>query len=309
MMRVLVTTSTFGKAIAEPLELLQEKCDVILNPYSRKLTEEEFIELTEEVDGVIAGVEPITRKALSQRANLKVISRCGVGMDNVDAKACEDYSVKLYNTPKAPVDSVAELTLTVMLDALKNVSVMNASLKSGNWNKMTGAMLKGKNVGIIGMGRIGSRVAELVSAFGATVAYCDIVDKNNSYQYMNKDDLFSWSDIISVHTSMCPEGEYIIGRDELKSMRNSAVLINTSRGKFVDEEALYNALKKGEIQCAALDVFAEEPYNGKLRELGNIILTPHISSSAKEGRALMEMEAVYNLFDGLGIEYDKSNHF
>ena len=300
--RVIITTSSYGKADDKPLVLLGEKCEVQLNPYGRKLTTEEFVELTDGMDGVIAGVESITREALEKRPGLKVISRCGVGMDSVDLEACKELGVKVFNTPNAPVDSVAELTVTVMLDLLKNVSRMNASMKSGQWNKMSGMMLKGKKVGIIGMGRIGSRVAELVSVFGVEIAYSDIEDKHNGYDYLSKEELLAWADIVTVHTSACEEGSYVIGAADLDRMKASAFLVNTSRGRFIDENALYDALKSGHLQGAALDVFSEEPYTGKLTELDNVILTPHISSSAKEARAVMEMEAAKNLLEGLEID-------
>jgi D-3-phosphoglycerate dehydrogenase len=302
-MRVLTTTSSFGKADSAPLDTLRSKCEVILNPYGRKLTTQEFIDLTDGVDGVIAGVEQITRDALAARKNIKVISRCGVGMDNVDQDACREFGIKLFNTPEAPVASVAELTVTITLDLLKNVSNMNTSLKAGNWNKMSGLMLNGKKIGIIGFGRIGKRVAELVKPFGVDVAYTDIEDKHSEYVFMSKSELIKWADIISIHSSFCEEGQFIIGGDELKQM-DGAYLINTSRGRFVDEEALYEALKSGTLAGAALDVFQAEPYKGKLIELDNVILTPHIASSAKEGRAVMEMEAVQNLFKGLGLNND-----
>ncbi len=300
-MNVLVTTSTFGKANSAPLDRLKEKCEVLLNPFGRKLSTKEFIELSESVDGVIAGVEVISREALSIRRNIKVISRCGVGMDNLDIDACREFGIKVFNTPNAPVDSVAELTIAVILDLLKNVSNMNASLKAGNWNKMTGFMLKEKNVGIIGLGRIGNRVAGLLRAFGVNLAYTDIEDKENEYTYLSVEELLKWADIVTIHTSTCDEGVYVIGQREMKTMKAGAFLINTSRGRFVDEDALFNELKNGHLGGAALDVYSEEPYKGKLTELENVILTPHIASSAKEGRVIMEMEAVRNLFDGLGI--------
>lgn len=303
-MKVLITTSSFGKADSAPLDKCMEKCEVILNPYGRKLTTDEFVELTADADAVIAGVESITREALEKRPNIKVISRCGVGMDNVDKEACEELGVKLYNTPNAPVDSVAELTVTIMLDMLKNVSNMNCDLKAGEWNKMTGFMLKGKRVGIVGMGRIGRRVAELLGAFGAEISYTDVRDMRNGYLYMEKADLLEWADIVTIHASGCGEGSYIIGAEDIQKMKTTAFLVNTSRGRFVNEDALYEALKAKRIQGAALDVFGEEPYQGRLRELDNIVLTPHISSSAKESRAVMEMESVQNLFEGLGIAYD-----
>lgn len=303
-MKVLISTSSFGKADSKPLEVCKEKCEVIVNLYGRKLTTEEFIELTAEADAVIAGVENITREALVKRPNIKVISRCGVGMDNVDQEACKELGIKLYNTPNAPVASVAELTVTVMLDLLKNVSNMNRDLKAGNWNKMTGYMLKGKRIGIIGMGRIGRRVAELLHVFGVETAYTDIQDMKNGYTYMEKQALLLWADIITIHASNCKEGTFLLGAEDIQTMKETSFLVNTSRGRFVDEDALYNALKTKRIQGAALDVYIEEPYQGRLCELDNVLLTPHISSSAKEGRAVMEMEAVQNLFEGLGINHD-----
>lgn len=301
-MKTLITTSSFGKSVSAPLDLCKTKCEVILNPYGRKLTTEEFIELSADADGIIAGVENITREALVQRPNIKVISRCGVGMDSVDLDACKELGVKVYNTPNAPVDSVAELTVTVMLDLLKNVSNMNAQLKAGQWNKMSGCMLQNKKIGIIGMGRIGQRVASLLKSFDVQIAYTDIEQKELQYPYMSKESLLEWADVISIHSSACEEGTYIIGEEELSCMKKEAYLVNTSRGKFIDEEALCRALKEHRIQGAALDVFTEEPYLGELCKLDNVILTPHISSSAKEGRAVMEMEAVHNLFKGLGLE-------
>lgn len=308
MKKVLISTSSFGKADKRSLELCNENCEVVLNPYGRKLTTEEFIDLTEDVDAVIAGVENITKDALIKRPNIKVISRCGVGLDSVDQNACKELGVKLFNTPNAPVGSVAEMTITLILNILKNISNMNGALKQGQWNKMSGYMLEGKNVGIIGMGRIGKRVAELLQPFHVSIAYCDIEDKKNDYTYMSKEELLKWADIVTIHTSNCPENEHIIGHEEFNLMKKNAYLVNTSRGRFVDEDALFNALKESKIAGAALDVFQTEPYSGKLKDLDNVILTPHVSSSAKEGRAVMELEAVFNLLDGLGITYDQNNY-
>lgn len=302
-MKALITTSSFGKADSAPLDFLKRHCEVQLNPYGRKLTTEEFIDLSTGMDGVIAGVERITAEALQMRPNIKVISRCGVGMDSLDTEACNRLGIKYFNTPNAPVHSVAELTVSVILNLLKNISVMDAKLKQGNWSKETGYMLEGKRVGIIGFGRIGQRVAQILTAFDTEIAYSDIQKISDQYSYMQKVELLAWADIVTIHASAC-DGEYLIGQQELQRMKNSAFLVNTSRGKFVDEEALYDALQSKKIAGAALDVFSEEPYQGKLCGLENVILTPHIASSAKEGRAVMEMEAAKNLLKGLGIQYD-----
>lgn len=298
-MKILVTTSSFGKADRTPLDALEAKCEVKLNPYGRKLTTEEFIDLSADADGVIAGVESITREALEKRPNIRVISRCGVGMDSVDIEACKELGVKVFNTPNAPVRSVAELTVTLLLTLLKNVPNMDRSIKSGGWDKLTGLMLEGKKVGVIGMGRIGRRVAELLSAFGTEIAYSDVVKLDVDYPYMEKDALLEWADIVTLHTS-ASDG-YVIGERELARMKRGAYLVNTSRGKFIDEDALCRALSEKRLAGAALDVYREEPYRGPLTALDNVVLTPHVASSAKEGRVKMELEAVQNLFEGLGI--------
>ncbi|MBE6094929.1 MAG: hydroxyacid dehydrogenase [Schwartzia succinivorans] len=302
-MKILVTTSSFGKADSMPLDFLNRFADVTLNPYGRKLTTEEFIDLSEGMDGVIAGVEHITAEALQMRPKLKVISRCGVGMDSLDTEACDRLGIKYFNTPNAPVHSVAELTITVLLNLLKKITVMDTKLKHGDWSKETGYMLEGKKVGIIGFGRIGQRVARLLSAFDAEIAYSDVRKVSDEYLFMQKEELLQWADVITIHASSC-DGEYLIGQQELQRMKPTAFLVNTSRGKFIDEEALYTALQEKKLAGAALDVFSEEPYKGNLCELEQVILTPHIASSAKEGRAVMEMEAAKNVLKGLGIQYD-----
>lgn len=300
-MKVLITTSSFGKDISAPLDKCAAKCEIIMNPHGRKVTREEFLYLSEDVDGIIAGTETIDRELLMMRPTIKVISRCGVGMDNIDLDACKELGVLVYNTPDAPVDSVAELTLTLVLELLKNVSGMTASLKEKKWNRLSSSMLKGKNVGIVGMGRIGKRVAELIGAFGVNLAYYDIEKKNVKIEYKTLEELLTWADIVSIHSSVAQNGVALIGSPELKMMKKEAYLVNTARGRLVDEDALYDCLISGCLVGAALDVFPEEPYKGKLCELDNIILTPHIASSAKEARAVMEMEAVNHLLTGLGV--------
>lgn len=297
--KIVITTSSFGKADKEPLEIAQEHFDVLLNPYGRKLTTDEFIELTENVDGVIAGVEPITREALEQRPNIKVISRCGVGMDSVDQQACKDMGIQLYNTPQAPVDSVAELTVTFILLLLKKVASMNNDMHNKNWNKQVNYLIKNKNIGIIGFGRIGQRVAALLEPFGVNLAYTDICPQNEKYDYMTKSELLEWADLITLHCSDCEEGTYVLSDAEIDQMRAGSYIVNTSRGRFIDESALKVALDKGKLAGAALDVYDTEPYEGILAECENVVLTPHIASSAKEGRKVMEMEAVQNIIKAL----------
>jgi D-3-phosphoglycerate dehydrogenase len=277
--------------------------EVSLNPHKRKLTEVEVEELLRDIDGLIAGVEPLTEKVMKSASRLKVISRCGVGMDSVDLEAAEKLGIKVFNTPDAVTPAVAELTIGLMLSCLRHIPQSHDIIKNGHWSKQMGYLLKGKRVGIIGFGRIGAEVGRLVSAFGADVLYHDPADVScpAGAECVDKDTLIQSADIISLHAScgkrQCP----LIGSDEIKKMKNSAMLINTSRGELVDEQALYYALSKGEVLAAGIDVFQNEPYTGPLRELDNVVLTCHIGSYAKEARARMELEAAENLLRGLGL--------
>ena len=301
-MKVAITTSSFGKYDTSPLDRLRrEHIQYILNPYGRKLSKAEVVDLAKGVDGIIAGTETLDDWVLNNLHGLKVVSRCGVGMDNVDLNTAEKRGVKVFNTPYGPTLAVAELTVGLILDLLRKITQMDKELKHGTWKKRMGNLLFGKKVGIIGFGRIGKRVGELLTAFETELAYCDLEPKTCAYNCDKREfhEIISWADILTLHlsssVSCCP----VIGLRELHSMQKGGWLINVSRGGVVDEEALFRVLTEGQLAGAALDVFDQEPYTGPLRELDNIILTPHIGSYAREARVTMELQAVENLIDGL----------
>ncbi|OGX34847.1 MAG: hydroxyacid dehydrogenase [Omnitrophica WOR_2 bacterium RIFCSPLOWO2_02_FULL_50_19] len=301
-MKVFISTSSFGQGDNSALLMLKEAgLDVHLNPHGRKLSEDEMVDFLSGIDFLIAGTEPITKKVITSAKNLKIISRCGVGLDNVDLKAAAEAGIEVYNTPYGPTVSVAELTVGLILGLLRSVSLMDRQIRSGKWNKLTGNLLCGKKVGIVGFGRIGQKVARILKGFGAEIAYFDIEAKKDSLGFALKplDELLGWSDIVSLHCSVDQKRMPLLGYEELKMMKKGSWLINVSRGGAVDEEALYLALKDGHLRGAALDVFSEEPYKGPLKELDNVVLTPHIGSYALESRVGMEIEAVENLLKGL----------
>jgi D-3-phosphoglycerate dehydrogenase len=272
-----------------------------MNPFKRKLCLEEALQFyAKDIDGVIAGTEDISDKMLEQAKNLKVISRCGAGIDNVDLDAVKRKNIQLYNTPDGPTLAVAELTVSLMLNLLRKVSNMDAALKAGRWDKLMGNLLYNKKVGIIGFGRIGQKVAEILSIFKTELAYYDIVSKLSPINCRPKriEEILSWADIITLHLSPPEDGKPFLKNQELRLMKKGSWLINTSRGGVVDELALYECLKDGHIAGAALDVFEQEPYSGRITKLDNVILTPHIGSYAKEARIGMEIEAVENLIKG-----------
>lgn len=301
-MKVLISTSSFAKFNQQPLEILKQAGLIVqLNPYSRKLSEIEIKKLLPDFELLIAGTEPLTKDVLRSAKNLKIISRCGVGLDNIDLEEAKCLGIKVFNTPSGPTQAVAELTIGLMLGLLRKITLADSQLKNGIWQKPMGNLLQNKKVGIIGFGRIGQRVAKLLEAFGTEIVYYDInqIKSEINYPSMRLEELLAWSDIITIHCSCDKGSESIIGEAELKLMKPGAWLVNTSRGGVVDEEALFCALKEGRLSGAALDVFEEEPYGGKLKQLENVILTPHLGSYAREARVSMEIEAAQNLLKGL----------
>ncbi len=299
-MNIVISTSTFGQYSKAPLQLLSDAgFAYTLNPYGRKLTEKETEELIQDCVGLIAGTEPITRHVIASASELKVISRCGVGMDNVDINAAEDRGVAVRNTPYGPTLAVAELTLGLALDLLRNIHRANNEMHSGVWKKRMGFNLSGKKIGIVGFGRIGKAVADLFSAIGAEVAYTDPVVTQAKYPGKSLNDLLEWVDIVSVHCSPPATSQSLIGPHEIGMMREGAWLINCARGGVVAEASLYEAIQSGHLAGAAIDVFEKEPYTGPLAELENVILTPHIGSYARESRIQMEIDAVKNLIEAI----------
>lgn len=302
MKKILISISSFGKYSSEPIKLLGESGLAIMrNTSGKRLGPDELVSLGSGCVGIIAGLEMIDRRTMRSIKGLKVISRVGVGLDNVDLKAAEDLGIIVCNTPDAPTEAVAEFSVGLLLDLLRNISSMEREMRKGRWRRTAGGLLNGKTVGIIGFGRIGRRVAAILKGFGVSIIACDI--KKNAKKFAGKSikfttmkKLLSRSDIIILHAS---GRERIIGKKEFGIMKKGARIINTARGALIDENALYHAVKKGRIAGAALDVFEKEPYEGPLTGLDNVILTPHAGSDTVETRIEMEMGAVKNLLKTL----------
>jgi len=296
---IAISTTSFGEYDKVPLKLLECKgYKVLLNPYGRKIKPEELVEFAKDAVGLIAGTESIEESTISKLPKLKVISRCGAGLENVDLEAARRFKIKVVNTPDAPTLAVAELTVGLILNLLRKINKMDAAIRCGKWQKLMGNILINKKVGIIGFGKIGKKVAGLLKSFGCQIAYADpnIKTTVGKFNRMSKEELLGWADIITIHAS---SKDRILGEKELKLFKRGAWIVNVSRGETIDESALFKALKDNHIAGAAIDVFVEEPYCGRLKELDNVILTPHIGSYAKETRINMELEAVKNLIQGL----------
>lgn len=307
-MKILISTSSFAEHDKTSLKLLESHgFDVVLNPYGRKLNQEEVVGLAKDCQGIIAGTEPLTDDVFKQLPTLRAISRCGTGMDSVDLEAARNRGIAVRNTPGAPTQAVAELALGLILNLLRGISFMDRQIRNNSWEKKMGTLLNQKTVGIIGLGRIGRRLAELLKPFEAKILASDPAPdvkwvKKKRVQLVPLEDLLKKSDIVSLHMPYSKENHHFIDMGRLKIMKKGAFLINTSRGGLVDEDALYNMLKEGHLGGAAIDAFEREPYNGPLKELDNVILTPHIGSYALEARVQMELDAAKNLVEMLEEE-------
>ena len=307
MSEIFLAPATFGHYSFQAIKLLDEyNYKYGTNSIGRKLLPREIVELAYNADGIIAGTEAYSEDVINKLPNLKVISRLGVGLDNIDLKIADEKGIKVFIT-NSPAPAVAELILGLMLDIKRRISNQNQNLKEGKWEKKMGSLLQGNTLGIIGLGTVGKALIRLVQGFDFIVlAYDQVKDekfkKEYNVQYTELNTLLKESDIVSLNINLTDQTKYLINKTRLKLMKSDSVLINTSRGEIVDELALYTALKNGELAGAGLDVFEQEPYSGLFTELENVVLTPHIGSYAKEVRVQMEIEAAQNLIKGLLIE-------
>jgi D-3-phosphoglycerate dehydrogenase len=296
--KILIGPSSFGAVDSAPLEQLRASgFEVQTNPFGRKLTEEELIELLPGVVGLVAGLEPLTESVLKQ-SELRAISRSGVGMSNVDLDAAQRLGIAVRNTPDAPTVAVAELTLGAMLALLRQIVPMSVDLHAGRWTRHPGAQLEGRTVVVVGFGRVGRRVSALLLAFGAKVIAVDphVQSTESPVELLSLDEALRRADVVTVHAS----GEQpVLGGPELQLLKPGAFVLNCGRGELIDEEALCAALQSGRVAGAWIDTFAEEPYSGPLTRYPQVLLTPHVGSFTVECRRRMEMEAVENLLDAL----------
>jgi D-3-phosphoglycerate dehydrogenase len=243
---------------------------------------------------VVRGRTKVTSEIIDRAKELKIIVRAGVGLDNIDVDYAESKNIKVFNTPEAVTNAVAELTVCFILALLRDLIKANESLKRGEWikNKLIGNELRNKTVGILGFGRIGFEVAKKLRAFDCKILAYSRKDKSELAKSIGAiftkdlDYLLKESDILTVHLSLNEETYKFLNRERLSKMKRGAFLINTSRGAIVDEEALLEMLENGHLAGAALDVFEYEPPKSevekKLLRLDKIIATPHIGAQTKE---------------------------
>ena len=276
-----------------------EDCGIqyLINPINRKLQEAELASLIGDCDVLIAGTEPITDNVLAHAPKLKLISRVGIGLDSIDLLAAERRGVLVSYTPDAPTDAVAELTIGLILAVLRSVHVSNMGLHVGEWHRYLGRRLSKCTVGIIGFGRIGSRVLQHLCGFECNrillndVDEAKLPDSRLPWEWQDKETIYREADVITFHVPLTATTRHMIGTTELEMMKPDAVLINTSRGGIIDEDDLFCALSNGHLGGAAIDVFETEPYAGPLSTIDRCLLTAHMGSMSEDCRVRMEIEA------------------
>jgi len=300
--KVLITTSSFSLGnFAQAKSLHDAGISLEMNPHGRRLSEDEVAELVAtDVIAILAGLEPLTDRVLSNAKSLRVIARCGTGLDSVDLLAASRLGIDVFNTPDAPTQAVAELAIAHMLNSLRHISTTDSNMRSGKWTPTMGSLLATKTVGLIGVGRIGSAVAKLAQAFGARVIGFDpVVSSHNSVELLSLDEVLNQSDIVSLHVPINDQTHHIVNASAISRMKPGSIVVNVSRGGLIDESALHDALKSQHLSGAALDCFEDEPYSGPLLQLPGVHVTAHMGSYARETRDLMEVEASTNLVNGL----------
>ena len=286
MIKILITTSTFDKNIIDFYFKSKKKFEIIINKTGKKVKEAFLIRNIKDVDAVIAGTEIYNDRILASAKKLKLISRIGVGIDNIDLKYCIKNKIKVLSSKTELSTGVAEHSLALIFSALKKINYFDKALKENIWKKKNTNLLYGK------------KIYDLTKPFNLKYFYNDKIRvKNSDIKYKTIKEIFSICDIITLHLPFNRNTKNIIEKKILSNTSHKIILINTSRGEIINENDLFKFLIKNKQSVACLDVFGKEPYKGNLNKLSNIILTPHVSGYSFEIRNLMEKEAVKNIIN------------
>jgi len=292
------------------LDILREHFEIEVFSEKRLITKEEILEGAKECDGLLPLLTDTVDSEIMDKTGIKVISNYAVGYDNIDVEAATQRKIPVTNTPGVLTDATADLTWSLILGISRRIVEADKFTREGKfygWDPMLclGGDFKGKTLGIVGLGRIGKAVVERAQGFGLNIVYHD---HTNFPEFEEKwgltrvsfEELLKTADYVTLHTPHTSETHQMIGEEELNIMKPTSYLINTSRGKVIDEENLAKALKEGKIAGAGLDVYYDEPevYPGLL-ELDNVILLPHLGSASLETRTKMAIIAAENLRDFL----------
>ncbi len=291
------------------LNRIKEHFEVDLWPEEAPPPKDVIIERVKDVDALVPLLtDPIDAEVMDAAPKLRIISQYAVGYDNIDVKAATERGIYVTNTPGVLTETVADFTMALMMAIARRIVEADKYIRQGKWKVgwhplyFLGTDLYGATLGIVGLGRIGSAVARRAKGFNMKILYYDVfrredLEKELGIKYVDLETLLKESDFVTLHVPLTPNTKDLIGEKELKLMNPTAYLVNTSRGKVIDEKALVKALKEGWIAGAALDVFYEEPTppDNPLLELDNVVVAPHIASASLETRSRMAEIVAENL--------------
>ena len=290
------------------IKLLQKSCHIKIYQKDQVMPKKELIKEVKQCDALLCLLtDKIDKEIIDANPKLKIISNYAIGFNNIDVAYATKKRIPVTNTPgRAIVDAVAEHTFALIFAVTKRIVEADRFMRAGKYKTwepllLLGMELVGKTIGIVGLGRIGSGVAQRAKAMGMKVVYYDVkrnVDFEGEFnaQYLSLNDLLKSADVVSVHVPLLPTTTHLIGKKKLSLMKKTAYLINTSRGPVIDEKALVRALKKKQIAGAGLDVYEFEPKLATgLTKLQNVVLTPHIASATIEARSEMSKDAAENI--------------
>ncbi len=305
-MKILITPRSFASFSDKSLKMFIERgYEIKRNNTGRPYEKEEMLKLIRDIDGIIIGIDELSAEIIEGADALKVISKYGIGLDNIDINTATNKKIIVTSTPTANVDAVADLAFGLILSLARRIPEADKKTKSGKWEKIIGKSVWEKTLGVIGLGKISRQVVKRAIGFEMNILAFDIVKDKKFVQkygikYVNLEKLLRKSDYITIHIPLNDATRGMISYEELEKMKKNAFLINTSRGGIVDEEALYDALRNNKLRGAALDVYNNEPLReSPLKELDNVIMTPHIGAYTEEAIENMSIQAAQNLIDVL----------
>ena len=305
MKTILLTNKYSGR----PLEIVHEEApESFVLRFLTEQTQDALLQGLKDADYLLAGGRlPITGEALAAAGKLKMIQRSGVGLDSLDLDAIREKEIPLYVNQGVNAESVAEHALLLILASLRRLTEIDRNTRRGIWKKQEQGIrtteLRGKTVGIVGMGHIARRLVELLQPFGVTILYHnrsradEAFERRNGLAFVELKELLERSDVVTLHCALAPETRNLIREETITQMKPGAVLVNTARGGLIDPLALAEALRSGKLSFAALDVHAEEPIGAEypLRELENVILTPHVAGVTEDSFRAMMHDAFRNI--------------
>ena len=301
--RVAVTPPAFCKSQSLKTELLGHFPNAVFNEEDRYLSGPDLVDFLTDADAALIGRDPINTELIRSLPKLRMISKYGVGLDNLDPEALSRARIELRVTSGTNRRSVAELALGFMIGLCHNMSSGSEELKSGSWRREGGQELTGKSIGIIGCGNVGQELVRLLQPFQCKIWVRDIADRSGFCREFGAvetgfDDIIEEADIITLHVPLTENTENLIDKSVLAKMKPSAFLVNTSRGRVVHQGDLHQALVSGEIAGAGLDVFWEEPpVETEFLQLPNLMVTPHIGGNSREAVEAMGRAAIQNLVE------------